>query len=230
MLSKLMDIHNHTVWSDGVHWPEEIIENGIANGIEIIGISDHFNTIKCKSVSVTRLSNYIEEIKRLKVKYGGKIQVLSGIEICMNKEWCNLDVLPYEILNKLDYILFEYVDLFSDSVSLKTVREYTDKITCRKGLAHTNIFNLVNKYGLDEVVKILKENELFWEINVNRGYEYFDKIIEKRQTRWIFEVFKRMMECGVEITVGSDTHSLYFYDIERIKVGNQLAKQFTKGV
>lgn len=223
MLNKIMDMHNHTTWSDGLHRAEVIIENAINNGVGIIGISDHFNTIKCNSVPDFMLKQYIESLKEIKDKYKDKIEVLVGIEICMSKGWCQFDRLPYDTLNMLDYVLFEYVDFFSDSVTLQEINEYTGKVTCKKGLAHTNLFNLGKKYGLENVMKVLKDNDLFWEINVNPGYEYFDKIIENKDNIDVVELFNKLKEYEIKITVGSDTHSLRYYDIKRIRIGNQLA-------
>lgn len=224
MINKLMDIHNHTDWSDGAHYPEEIIENAIKNSVSIIGISDHFDTVKCNSVYAAMLNQYICNLKKLKNKYKDQIEVLAGIEICMNKEWCDLDKLPYDNLNKLDYVLFEYVDCFSGSVTLKEIKEYSGKITCKKGLAHTNLITLGNIYGLVEVIKSLKDNDLFWELNVNPGYEYFDEISENRNKNYIKNLFNKLKENGIKITVGSDTHLLCYYNIKRLKEGNELAQ------
>lgn len=225
MSRKIMDIHNHTTWSDGVHTTEEIIENAINNRVDIIGISDHFNTIKCNSISISKLHKYIEYLWEMKEKYKNKIKVLAGIEICMNKEWCELDNLPYNILSKLDYVLFEYIDWFSDSVTLREIEYYTKRISCPKGLAHTNIFSLIDKYGINNVIKLIKENELFWELNVNEGYEYFDYIITNRDEVKVNELFNKLKENNVKISVGSDTHSLKFYDINRVRIGNELAAE-----
>lgn len=223
MQKKIIDIHNHTIWSDGVHTIEEIIENAIGNRVDVIGISDHFNTIKCNSISISMLSQYIKSVWRMKEKYKDKIKVLAGVEICMNKEWSELESLPYETLNKLDYVLFEYIDWFSDSVTLKEIGYYANKIVCRKGLAHTNIFSLIQKYGISNVIKLIKENELFWELNVKEGYEYFDYIIDNRDTLEIIQLFNNLKENEITITVGSDTHSLMYYDFGRIIAGNELA-------
>lgn len=219
-----MDMHNHTIWSDGKHKTEEIIENAINNNIGIIGISDHFNTTKCKSISSYMLKQYIESLEERKDIYKDKIKVLAGVEICMSKGWCQLDKLPYDTLNKLDYVLFEYVDYFYDSVNLKEIKKYTNKITCKKGLAHTNLFSLSEKYGMDNVIKNLKDNDLFWEINVDQGYVCFDNIIRNRNKGIVIELFNKLKENGIKIMVGSDTHSLRFYDSRRIRIGNLLAQ------
>ncbi len=223
MWNKLMDIHNHTKWSDGIHEAEEIIENAINQGIEIIGISDHFDTFKCHSIAAEDLGKYIKNIKKLKARYRNKIEVLTGVEICMDREWCNLDKLPYETLNRLDYVLFEYIDWFSESVTLKEIKEYASKVSCRKGLAHTDIFKLINLYGMEYVIQVLKENNLFWEINVNPGYEYFDYIIQNKAQAEVVELFNMLKKQKIEIAAGSDTHTLRFYNISRIKTANKLA-------
>ena len=37
-----VDLHNHTKFSyDGSNKPEEIIENAIRHGVDVIGITDH---------------------------------------------------------------------------------------------------------------------------------------------------------------------------------------------
>ena len=229
MLNKIMDLHNHTKWSDGAHGVEKIVKHAINNGVGIIGITDHFDTIKCHSVSNFKLKQYIESLKEIKDKYKDRIEVLAGIEICMSKDWGQVDKLPYETLNMLDYVLFEYVDcLPHDSVTLKEINEYTSKVTCKKGLAHTNIFDLGDKYDIDYVIKTLKDNDLFWEINVAPRYKYFDYIIRNKNKDFVIELFNKLKEGGIIITVGSDTHSLYSYpypyNIDRLRVGNQLAQ------
>jgi histidinol phosphatase-like PHP family hydrolase len=223
MNPRLMDIHNHTIWSDGRHTPEEIIINAVDNGIDIIGISDHYNTLKCHSVGPQELNSYIMYMDELKTKYSDKIEVLCGVEICTNKDWCSLDELQYDKLNQLDFVLLEYVDLFPESLRLDEIGDVAGNLKCRVGLAHTDIFSLSEKYGLDKVVEIFKDHDISWEINVNRGYGYFDDIIENLDDKKVRDTFQYLKENDIRITVGSDTHSLYFYDIDRIKIGNELA-------
>ena len=52
-----MDLHNHTIWSDGIHTPEKIIQNAIVNSVTTIGISDHFETDKCQSLLKKDIKN-----------------------------------------------------------------------------------------------------------------------------------------------------------------------------
>ena len=98
----LHDLHNHTKFSyDGSNTPEEIIENALANGIEVVGITDHQFSIKAD------LGEYIEKINECKEKYSTKIEVLCGLEIGTRPS-PNDFLLSYSHL--LDYCLFESID------------------------------------------------------------------------------------------------------------------------
>ena len=224
MLNKIIDMHNHTTWSDGAHGVDKIVKNAIKNGVAIVGISDHFNTTMCQSVSDSNFKQYLESLEEIKHKYKNKIEVLAGIEISMSKKWCQVDKLPYDTINMLDYVLFEHVDLFSDSVTLKEINKYTSKVTCKKGLTHTSLFSLGEMYGMDNVIKTLKDNDLFWELNVNPNSEDFNYIIRNKNNDLVTELFNKLKEGGIKITVGSDTHSVYSYDIDRLILGNELAQ------
>ena len=219
-----MDLHNHSTWSDGIHTSENIIQNALKNGVTAIGISDHFHTTKCNSVHKRDLIKYIENINELKEKYKHQIQVLVGIELCMNRDFSDLESLPYDDLNKLDYVLFEYIDCFKNSVKFSELKEYTSKLNCSVGLAHTNLLNSCKIYSLRTVINMLKENNLFWELNVNDGYEYFDEVVDSIDSWSTSRLFKNLKKNNIQISVGSDTHCLDYYDVERLRIGNMLAK------
>ena len=71
-----VDLHNHTKFSyDGSNTPEEIIENAIRHGVDVIGITDHQFSIG------ENLPIYYEYIQHCKIKYADQIKVLCGLEI-----------------------------------------------------------------------------------------------------------------------------------------------------
>jgi histidinol phosphatase-like PHP family hydrolase len=234
----MIDIHNHTQWSDGINTPEEIIENAIDFGIDVIGISDHYNTSKCHSVEPETLASYIFEMKRLKEKYKDAITLLSGIEICMHKQLSDVNSLDYDKLNNLDYVLFEYIDYMDgymipdkNCVRLKDIWDFRKNIKVKAGLAHTDLLALSKYYsngrnitsGIEYVTGLIKENNIFWEINVNPGYGYFDYMFENRSRKNVKSLFKAIKEKNIEITVGSDIHDLCYFEMERVEVGNDMA-------
>lgn len=79
---KKMDMHTHSVYSDGKNTPEEMILSAIDKGFEAIGITDHAYAGEPISwwMSKNATENYIKEITALKEKYAGKIKVLLGTE------------------------------------------------------------------------------------------------------------------------------------------------------
>jgi hypothetical protein len=92
------------------------------------------------------------------------------------------------------------------------------------GLAHTDLLNSCKIYGLRTVINMLKENNLFWELNVNSGYEYFDEVVDSIDTWKTSRLFKKLKKNNIPISVGSDTHCLDYYDVEKLQIGNMLAK------
>ena len=97
-----VDLHTHTKFSyDGSNTPEEIIENAINSGIDVIGITDHQFTIG------DNLPMYYEYIQHCKIKYADKIQVLCGLEIGTRP--APPQSLP-QATRQFDYVLFESLD------------------------------------------------------------------------------------------------------------------------
>lgn len=76
----LTNYHTHSIFSDGKNTPEEIVQKAIEKGFGAVGFSDHAPTIYDLSYCMQDLMGYIKEIKRLKKKYEGKIELYLGIE------------------------------------------------------------------------------------------------------------------------------------------------------
>ena len=76
------DLHMHTTYGDGRNTPEEMVLSALSIGMERIGFSEHssvpFNPREGMTGDSVR--KYIEEIRGLKEKYRGRIEILCGIE------------------------------------------------------------------------------------------------------------------------------------------------------
>lgn len=105
-----MDLHNHTIWSDGSDKPEDIILNAINHQVEAVGITDHFCHDYNRSSSFKKIKYYLHKIGRLKTKYCYETKVFIGIEIAYSYLLKNYKVIPYDVLNQLDFILLENLD------------------------------------------------------------------------------------------------------------------------
>lgn len=201
-----VDLHNHTVFSyDGSNTPEEIIENAISRGIDVIGITDHQFSIG------DRLNEYFQYIQHCKIKYRDKIRVLCGLEIGTRPAPQDLNA---SAVSRFDYVLFESLD-DPRAMDFFEFLEWQKLITCKKGLAHADIFALSERYGLD-ILKVLKENDIFWELNVSGNYIYYYDFLtnEKKQ--------QAVRESGITVSVGSDTHWIEEYRFKQLRRANEL--------
>ncbi|HOE05551.1 MAG TPA: histidinol-phosphatase [Bacteroidales bacterium] len=77
------NLHSHTNYSDGTHAPEDYLEPAIAAGLMVYGFSDHaplsfehFNWC----IRPGKAGDYCDEIRRLKEKWGQRIQIYLGFE------------------------------------------------------------------------------------------------------------------------------------------------------
>lgn len=216
-----IDIHNHTVYSDGQRSIEETIKEAKKKGLDVVGISDHFFTrklepSKCIS-SLRKLESYIHEIEKESRNERG-IVVLKGLEIdaLMIKLGAFGANMPYPELNKLDYVLFENVndDEYTEEYAAASkkpeeVKTFTldDLIDIRSnlgkyvGLAHPN---LTRDYSLEDMRELAKHN-IFIEISANPGYSGPEKNQDPLDKKFLVYL-KEFVKHGGKISVGSDTH------------------------
>ncbi len=76
----LANYHTHTTFCDGKNTPEEIVRYAIENGFSAIGFSGHGYTPYDLRYCMQNTAGYIEEISRLKKKFGEKIEIYCGVE------------------------------------------------------------------------------------------------------------------------------------------------------
>ena len=81
-MSYRQNLHTHTNYCDGKDTPEEMILEGLKRGFDSIGFSIHSYVPHSKTVIVPldRIESYKLEIKKLKEKYKGAIDIYLGIE------------------------------------------------------------------------------------------------------------------------------------------------------
>ena len=81
-MEKLIDLHIHTVCSDGVLTPKEVIDEALANKVSTIAICDH-DTIEAYN---EELFEYAKE---------KNIKLILGVEISTKTKKCGIHVLGY---------------------------------------------------------------------------------------------------------------------------------------
>jgi histidinol phosphatase-like PHP family hydrolase len=199
----LISLHNHTTFSDGKNFPEQLIEQAIENKLKAVAITDHFEYFTGFFKFKSNIYLYFKIIERLKEKYSNKIKIYSGLEIDF-KIFDEADF-PFEYIKQIDLILCERIFSFEDLQKLVKLRkEFTFKV----GLAHPSFDKFEN---LNKLVNILEKNKIFVELNPS-CYKYFSPQDrpDLPEHPLLFETqedfFKLIKNKNIELTIGTDSH------------------------
>lgn len=119
---RFSNLHQHSTFSDGIHSMEEVVQAAIARNFVSIGFSDHSFT-PCDTsycMKAERYPDYFSEIHRLKEKYVGQIDVLTGLE---------LDYYSTEDRTKFDYWIasVHYLPVAGELYAIDHAKEIQEK-------------------------------------------------------------------------------------------------------
>lgn len=227
----IQDMHSHTYYSYcGKDSPEAVIKNAIKNGIELMGITDHYYGIVMNRPGVTyqndehriithnnALKRYFEHIKTLAEKYREYIEVWCGVEITTVDKGFTL--LPDGVdVSMFDYCLIENFQLQSSVID--DIFAFAARCGCeRTGLAHADLPAYIVSKDLDmnEFFAKMREQNIFWELNVN-----YDSKHNYREHQYVKEFFDdpalidSVKKSGMKMSVGFDGHVLEDYDADRV--------------
>ncbi|MFA5314212.1 MAG: PHP domain-containing protein, partial [Methanomassiliicoccales archaeon] len=159
----LMNLHTHTIYSDGDFLPGSVVRRACQGGLGRIAITDHFETTKVpRPLTRDNFPKYMKDLKDLKRKYEGKIEVLAGVEIDTNPNRCDHDGLPYDLLNELDIILFEYAnDPLNGGISLDALKDVRSRLNVPCGLCHWDVDRIFPTEDPAAIADVLHEMDLF---------------------------------------------------------------------
>lgn len=180
----LPDLHVHTVYSDGLDSPKELLIEAINRKIPFIGITDHYDEI----LEYMDFSQYLQILARLKLI---NFHLLIGVES---------DVKDFEklITNKSDLSLLDYV-IVHDLKNLDEINFIGKKgKDCKMPivLGHLPVKTLAEPKVLAEV---LMRNNLTPELNSLHFYYLNEKDKENE-----FQFFSEFIKQGREISFGTD--------------------------
>lgn len=170
----LTNFHTHTNFCDGKNSAQEIVLSAIDKGFDSIGFSGHGFTSFDLTYCMKDINDYKNEIKALKEKYKGKIQVYLGIEedayhpanreefdyIIGSSHYLNVNNYYYPIDSSYDHFK-KCLELFDNDV-LKLSESYysafCEYIIKRKPdiVGH---FDLITKYDEKEEMLFLNNEE-----------------------------------------------------------------------
>jgi histidinol phosphatase-like PHP family hydrolase len=199
----LINLHTHTRYSDGDHLPDDVVRSAYSAGLRAIGISDHFLTSKVPSpLRKEEFPRYLRHIRSLGTMYEGRMRVLAGVEIDTNRERGRLDDLPFDLLNQLDFVLFEYAgDPLQDGVSLEELAPIRRQIDAPCGLCHWDVDRIFNGTRPDELADRLQAMDMFVEVSTSDYYT--------RKGLHFYELGERFFHAfrgKVKVSIGTDSH------------------------
>ena len=200
----MMNLHNHTTYSDGRFSPREIVEAAVRAGLAAVGISDHYRTRRVRSLQPSAIDEYVEHVRRLAIHYKDKIRVLVGVEIDASPERTeDLAYLPATQLNKMDFILFENVqDEPAGGLSLWELFDMRKELEPPVGLAHNDIARNFAEIDHSVLIPVLETSHIFLELCPSHRHSKLQRPLYRHSA----EFFARLKDTKVGLAFGTDTH------------------------
>lgn len=239
----LIDLHNHTKrCNHATGEMSEYVKAAIAAGTHTFGFSDHvpMDFDKKWRMDFSQMQEYEVEVRELKQKYLGKIEVLLGYEVDFVPGHIDERVLKANVDYLIGSVHFldgwgfdnpEFIGEYKNRDIDMIWQEYFDAI---KAMANSGLFDIVGHLDLlkvfkflpkkdirllaKEALKAIKKADLVVEINA-AGFR--KPIGEPYPSKALLE---EIYELGINISFGSDAHS-----VEQVSADNgeceKLAKQ-----
>lgn len=195
----LINLHTHTVYSDGDYSPEQIVEAATRGHLTHIAITDHFETTKVNSLKTPKFKEYLDLMRELGNRYPD-IEVLAGVEIDTDPGRCDLDNLPIDLLNRLDLVLFEYVQT-ERGTTVEGLEPILSRLKVPCGLAHNDLEKNFGGMSPTDLAEHLERYGLFVEINNAWPYRR-DGLPFYEGAKEHYAAFRGR----VRVSVGTDVH------------------------
>jgi len=204
------DFHVHSTWSDGSDSIDTIVRVARDRGYRFIGIADHSQSLKiANGLSEARVTKKLAEIKQLRKKYP-RITILAGTE-CDIKPDGTLDY-SNKILKQFDYVLIGVHTAFKMEKTMMTKRiisamenEHADILAHPTGrlLGKRDAYEV----DVDDLIDAAKRTRTRLEINA------FPERLDLDDVH-----VKQAKDHGVQITLGTDSHSIQHFDFMRFGI------------
>lgn len=219
----IIDLHNHSTFSDGDHSIEELIDNAVKVNIDVIGITDHYEKIE-------DLSGYIETLNKVISKHQKMIKIVKGVELKATT-FFNLSTSDFLRINQLDYILIEDCEYYRSIYDfIEKAKMILPHIKVKVGIAHIDLKVVNHKYGLKGInafMGFLENYKIFFEINSSFSNEFYDRLLYSNDNE-VETLFSSIKNYSIEISIGSDTHMCTKEDHLRRLRANQFVDLLVK--
>jgi histidinol phosphatase-like PHP family hydrolase len=194
----LINLHTHSKYSDGDFTVEQLAAAAEQSGVTHLAITDHFETSKVRCLRVAQVDEYLGEIMEARRRHP-TVQVLAGVEIDTVPARCAVEAMPLHLLNRLDIVLFEYVD--DTGSTLEALEPLLSRLRPPHGLAHMDIERIYAGQRPEAVAERFRRFGMF--VEVNSAWPY------RREGVPFYELAAPHYEAfrgRVKVSVGTDVH------------------------
>ena len=205
----VINLHNHTTYSDGDFTIEQVVDAAERGGVTHLAITDHFETAKVHCLLSAQFDRYLEEIRAAALRHPN-VRVLAGVEIDTDPSRCDLASLPIDKLNRLDIVLFEYVD--DSGSTLEALEPILSQLRPLRGLAHMDLERIYFGTEPDDVASRFRDFDMFVEMNVALPYRRYGMPFYELAAEY-YKAFRGR----VRVSIGADAHHSLeaVYQLER---------------
>lgn len=211
-----IDLHTHSVHSDGRNCIRDMIRQAETNGLEAIAITDHYHEIK-------NLPGYVNEIREEAKNFS--IRVLVGLEIhptenltlsTIGKETHDIDLVLADPLGKTSSNLNqlnkkEILEYFADMHERICRNPEVDIIAHPLNLGRfkaIKLFSDIDSWLLEHLIKEAKKGGKILEVMSGMSWWYPKSRIDQF-TQEYSAFIKKALDEGLKFSIGSDTHCVH---------------------
>ena len=209
-----MDLHTHTKFSDGRNSAIDNIRSAEANGLEVLGITDHVY----RKDDLT----WLDELRKIIRDSESTVRVLAGAEVCANRDGSL--PLDSDTLSKLDIVIGEiyiprkavpsltrrkFLEIVRISLEKLTENRYVDIIAHPLNLGRSpwiRDFRKLSKDFLDDIASVFANGNVAVEV-MNQMYWWFPNMKVADFTDAYSKFIRLCLKKGCKFSVGSDAHS-----------------------
>lgn len=153
------DFHTHTKFSHGIGSIEDNVQVALRKGLKTIAITDHGPCYKGYGINIGDFLQIKEEIKYLKEKYEGRINILLGIEANIIDSSGNIDI-DYSVLKDIDILLvgFHFDIVYGDC--LKEIRSNMRRNTTLKSKIDKELYLEIKEVNTNSMIESIKKYDI----------------------------------------------------------------------
>lgn len=176
----MIDLHTHTIFSDGELVPFELIRRAEAAGYSAIALTDHVDASNIELI-IPRIAKAVE-----KIRSSVSLEVLTGAEITHAPP----EIIP-ELIKEARKLGAKIVVVHGETI-VEPVKKGTNRAAIQAGadiLAHPGLIS-------EEDLLLAKEKNVSLEITSRKGHSLSNGYVAKEATRF-----------GVPLCINTDSHS-----------------------